>query len=381
MLPSGVPEESSALELVDQLYDAVGELDWTPFLLGLRGLLGTTSVCLLRHRREPFAVAIDAHDGITPDFLRTYRERWMTDNVLIEAGQRKGLLGPGRLACSLEALSKTSWERTEMYNDWYRPQGFYCMWGVSFPVGVGSMGTLSLQFDREVAPSRDQRALLDRLTPHLARAATLYTRLVRAEAAAGALLDAAGRIPQGLCLLDEQGRVRWMSEPAQAIFAAADGLELDAAGRVRAARLADQRELSRIIGCYASSSPSTLTTRGALSIARPSGRQPYQVLVVPPRRRLVGVGEPRAILFVSDPERPVPVVDVDELGQLYGLTPAEARVAARLVSGQSVKQIALALGVSRETVRTQVKQVFAKTGTAGQLALLRRVLSNVSGIE
>jgi DNA-binding CsgD family transcriptional regulator len=47
----------------------------------------------------------------------------------------------------------------------------------------------------------------------------------------------------------------------------------------------------------------------------------------------------------------------------------------RLGNGDSVEQIADELGVSRETVRSQLKRVFAKTGTHRQAELLRLVLA------
>jgi DNA-binding CsgD family transcriptional regulator len=52
--------------------------------------------------------------------------------------------------------------------------------------------------------------------------------------------------------------------------------------------------------------------------------------------------------------------------RLFGLTPAEARLAGLLVEGQSVNEIAEGLKLSRETVRNQLKIVFAKTGAHRQ---------------
>lgn len=48
---------------------------------------------------------------------------------------------------------------------------------------------------------------------------------------------------------------------------------------------------------------------------------------------------------------------------------AEARLAARLMSGDGINAAAIALGVSRETARTQLKAVFAKTNTHRQAEL------------
>jgi DNA-binding CsgD family transcriptional regulator len=57
------------------------------------------------------------------------------------------------------------------------------------------------------------------------------------------------------------------------------------------------------------------------------------------------------------------------LSTAFGLTAAEAKLAARLASGAGIDIAAASLGVSRETARTQLKAVFAKTSTTRQAEL------------
>jgi DNA-binding CsgD family transcriptional regulator len=61
--------------------------------------------------------------------------------------------------------------------------------------------------------------------------------------------------------------------------------------------------------------------------------------------------------------------------QLYGLTDAEARVAALLAQGQTLDQIAFARGVRLVTLRSQLKSIFGKTGVTRQAELVRLALS------
>ena len=58
------------------------------------------------------------------------------------------------------------------------------------------------------------------------------------------------------------------------------------------------------------------------------------------------------------------------LKDLFGLTPAEARVAAAMMAGLGIGAIAGAHGVEAETVRTQVKRIRNKTGARSQTQLL-----------
>jgi DNA-binding CsgD family transcriptional regulator len=57
-----------------------------------------------------------------------------------------------------------------------------------------------------------------------------------------------------------------------------------------------------------------------------------------------------------------------------GLTPAEMGVLTLLLDGKTPKQIAATRGVAISTVRTQLKRLFAKTGTRRQADLVRWAL-------
>ncbi|MBN9552947.1 MAG: helix-turn-helix transcriptional regulator, partial [Alphaproteobacteria bacterium] len=64
------------------------------------------------------------------------------------------------------------------------------------------------------------------------------------------------------------------------------------------------------------------------------------------------------------------------LTSLYDLTPAEARLAAALSSGQSLEAAAAAGQITVKSARTYLERIFAKTGTnrqSGLVALLRSV--------
>jgi DNA-binding CsgD family transcriptional regulator len=61
------------------------------------------------------------------------------------------------------------------------------------------------------------------------------------------------------------------------------------------------------------------------------------------------------------------------LAQTFGLSPAEAKVASLLAEGKSVEEIARAQAVLENTVRMQLKSVFAKTGTHRQGELIALV--------
>ena len=58
-----------------------------------------------------------------------------------------------------------------------------------------------------------------------------------------------------------------------------------------------------------------------------------------------------------------------------GLTPAEARFALRMITGETLQSAAAALDISYESARTVLKKVFHKTGTHRQSELVIVILA------
>jgi len=71
--------------------------------------------------------------------------------------------------------------------------------------------------------------------------------------------------------------------------------------------------------------------------------------------------------------------DMARLRAEFGLTKAEARLALRLAGGASLASAAEAFDVKLTTIRSQLQQVFAKTGTSRQAELVALLLSGGHG--
>ena len=90
-------------------------------------------------------------------------------------------------------------------------------------------------------------------------------------------------------------------------------------------------------------------------------------------------GGHHAVVYVRDPDAGVPI-DEQALRQRFGLTPAEARTAAALAAGGTLPEHSELRKLRPMTIRSYVKQVFARTGTHSQLDLVRLVLTGVAAI-
>lgn len=86
-------------------------------------------------------------------------------------------------------------------------------------------------------------------------------------------------------------------------------------------------------------------------------------------RRAAGAGASSRRAGGGDPDRLIE----ERLRTTYRLTAAEVRVAMRIGRGASPKEVATELGSSWYTVRSQLRQIFAKTERRSQSALTRLV--------
>lgn len=70
---------------------------------------------------------------------------------------------------------------------------------------------------------------------------------------------------------------------------------------------------------------------------------------------------PAAIIFITDARQQVEI-DPEVLRSAYGLTPAEVRVAIALLEHATIQDATEQLEIGSETVRSHVKQIYAKLG-------------------
>ena len=90
-------------------------------------------------------------------------------------------------------------------------------------------------------------------------------------------------------------------------------------------------------------------------------------------RRVPAAVHPRAVLLaVHHPESDRSVC-ADHLRELYGLTRTQVNVVQALVETPGLGPVADALGLSPNTVRAHLKQVFSKCGVRSQSELLQRL--------
>lgn len=186
---------------------------------------------------------------------------------------------------------------------------------------------------------------------------------------------------------DAEGHVLMVNPRAGQLLAGREGLEVSA-GRLRASHPRDSDRLLALWGDSLGRARDGRVENGARSIlvgATQPGRFVVVTIVTVPQRSSdpgsSGWGPPPAavawpLLFVvaralmpSDP------AGAEAIERFLGVTTGEARAIAALCQGVSPSAYAQARGLSRHTVRNQLKSAMAKAGVRRQADLVRLAVS------
>lgn len=262
-----------------------------------------------------------------------------------------------RVATAVDRLvSYDHLARTEFYNDFLRVHGgmAHCL-GVWSPVDAG-IGIVSVQRNRaQGAFDREDEARLDRLAPHLVRAAQMRARLGRARARIATLDGVFDRSPDAMLVLRPDGRLVHLNEAAR---------RLVESGVVT---LSAERPLDRC-------GPGDHALVGAVHRVRSTPVTPVHFVLGD--GSYLGAADrietgQILITIIDVAERRARQVEVAVAR--FKFSPAEAALLSALLAGQTPRDFALARDIRISTVRTQLSGLLAKAGVDRQTSLVSLV--------
>lgn len=280
---------------------------------------------------------------------------------------------PGR-AYSLEELIDPDDARHQaFYNDVLVPQGLTNMRSIRMNEPGGIDLWLSCSGGRAIGSATG--ALLTALAPHLRIALRSYTALERERFRSAVTGQAFDRLKMGWMSLDAGGRIIDATENVEQLFRWGTLLRRGRYDRLVPASPAIDRQLTQLVKSFAASAH-----------ARPQAfnlsKDPWvEMLVTPVQGNAFSGGKtPVAIIYVSG-DRRSQADRCEQLVDLFGLLPSEARLAWMLAQATSIAEAAEALGLTIETARNYSKKIYAKTGARGHAELVRIILTSVLALS
>ena len=354
-------------DLIERVYAAaLTPAEWQEVMEGVAAAFRGTAVLFTQDTRDGRA-EISLSADADPVFVRLYEQHYCFTNVWYERVRRVGSI-------IIEAVPPDL-HRTEYYADFLRPQGLAAC--ISTPLRVDGSRAMDLAVMRSSQRSEFEAREVEawkRLVPHLLRAFDVQDKLHVAQLHTKSVLGILGGAQTGVILADADARVVFANTAGNRLLTA--GRVLSAVGeRLRAATPSATQALSKLI-CEAAGTGSGSRRGGTLSLPR-RDRPPVSATIspLPTHDDRLFVSRPLAMVLVNDADRGG-AIEPQTLERLYDLTPAQARLLVALVDGRRLADYAEEAGVSINTVKSHMKQIFEKTGENRQTDLVRRVLAD-----
>ena len=266
--------------------------------------------------------------------------------------------------------------RSEFYQDFLIPVGGRYVAAAQLGKGYGLTAILGMHRGEAWRPfAEDERRWLERIHAHLQRASRIQLELFHLRLDATLRQQALDAVNYAILVADEHGRVL-LTNRAGDSWLAGNAVVVSRLGRLGSPRPALEEKLRQLL-IGATRGRDGARTGGAITLYRGGESKPHQLLVLPlrPDAKLAETWQrPLALLVVVDPNASTSI-GLDKLQALFGLTLAEARVAAALAEGKSLKEFAESTQVSAHTAKAQLRAALEKTGTRRQAQLVRAVLS------
>ncbi|GLZ84656.1 hypothetical protein Pres01_07070 [Metapseudomonas resinovorans] len=355
--------------LVNLCYECVlDEGAWRSMLEALASATGHQMGALLfldQRDQRPQVTAINLCDPASVEAYNAYYHQY---------DPAKDVLVPrpvGSWYHDLEDLGPQRIRRDPYYQEFHIPFGMNNISCIKLHEEAGSGIYLSLLTAVGAAlPEMQQRDLLQRLSPHLLRAARMSNRLQELKldvARRDLLLE---RHPAPVWLLNGEGRVLFCNRQAERRMSQAAFALQDRQGRLHGKAL-DGRLQALIRQATGSEGKHRA---GWLSLA---GDPPARLMVTP---------VPEASGLAPQHSGPLVLLALLEhqpgspwLADLFQFSRAEQRLAELLLQGLTPEACAERLNVSINTVRTQLRALFRKTETERQAELIT-LLTRLQGL-
>ncbi|MCP3707198.1 helix-turn-helix transcriptional regulator [Paraburkholderia sp. CNPSo 3274] len=216
--------------------------------------------------------------------------------------------------------------------------------------------------------------LLALLLPHIQHAVRTNHRLHSVTVHETAQSDALDAFVHAVLIVDSHARVIFANRAAEAMLAAGDGI--GTVQQILVGNTASSTNLLHALVAKATCEDGNVRKGGAMLLDRPAPARQVHILATP-------LGAQRDAPDCNSHGRAAMLLLVDSRGvtrgvearltALFGLTPAEARVASEVGTGKNPNDIADTLRVLPSTVRTHLHHVFTKTATRGQAELVRLI--------
>jgi len=211
--------------------------------------------------------------------------------------------------------------------------------------------------------------LLEDLAPHLQQASRLAVQAISGRRAGGGIAAMADRLRLGMILCTREGELRWSNHAAELAIGRSTILTL-AGSRIRCNRPSASAQWLRLLG--------TDRPSGEAAFLADANGHTIQIMAFPAGGATPDIcAEEELVSLILLDSAQGPSLGTETVRSLFGLTGAEANLAAALCDGTSLNQYATEHGIAVGTARVHLKRILGKTDSARQADLVRKMCGSV----
>lgn len=368
--------ESNVNRIQKLIYDtAADSRQWPVFLDELKEYLGASAVLIAKSDFSNYESRIFHSLGIGYEFIRSYDGRFVRLNPWL---QHEEWHMHGRVFRGEEILSPEKLIETKFYKEWLLPQGlFYSVFVVVKETGGQIFYILALRSQEAGRFENHNLRFLESLIPHLQHATRRGEYLWQS----AIVLDVFDCIQFAVMVVDKRSRLLFSNRITEEILKCKDGIQIrDGRVWIRGWQSSSRFYKTVVRAATGTEQEGMFNLSKAIMVARRDKKLPLWVIVSPLTRRLRRVvcqEDEVALVYVISPER-VSKASETTLRTLFDLTCAEQKLAKLILEGYRLDEAEKHLGISINTARTHMKQIYAKTNTARQTDFVRLFLTSPS---
>lgn len=359
------------LTLIDSIYAAaLDPSQWEALAPRIAAVFGSTSTNLQTiHGGQSHILTVTEN---IQGSISAYQQYYCARDVWIEGGKKLGLAS---VVASKDMISDRDFANSEFFRDWCRHLDVFYVVGSVFTTAADEIGVLGIHRPRAAgAYEESDKAAVATFLPHLQRALQVRHQLARTALLECLSFDVLDRTDVAALVVGSEAHVLFANPRAERLLKEGSALGMRD-GRLIAVARADLQRLRELIRTAGSLGEDSSCAGGLMTLQQPH-RPPLVVLVAPCRVQWRGVPQARALLLIREPNQSICIAAA--LQQLFRLTSTESRIAEALANGLSLAEIATAQGATTQTVRKQLKSIFAKTGTHRQAQCVSMLLRSIA---
>lgn len=368
--------EKAALELIQHTYDAtMAPEKWQIMLEKFVGFMNVNSAVLREVNYDSGAVGLFNTVGYDPTLKQAYREHFVHLDIFAPVLQQSSA---GAVISGDQAVPWSVQMKTEFYNDYVRPQGARYILGATLAKDSQHHLLFGLQRSKKQGEfTADDTKLIQLISPHIARAAQIHRQLCNVTTQKQWAFSALDCLKTGVILFNDKGHPLFINRSIEQLMFN-KWLIVDDDGIIFHSNkdtLHVQRLIAEAILCAHKRS----TIPGGKFTVQ-DGKSSLQIQVIPLPQDLSEQGfcfsNACVAAFISTPSNTQP--EYQKLATQYGLTSAEIKLTLKLLEGWNLETAAIQLSISKQTARSQLKAIFAKTNVKRQTDLILLLLTDLS---